>query len=177
MDCEYLVFTAVGADRPGIVAELTALLAERGANVADSRMALLGGEFALIVLVAAPPDGIPALRKDLEASAGRLGLQLILKETRSPAAHRTGRLRSYEVQVHALDHPGIVHAVTAAVRELGGNVVSLETSAYEAAITGAPLFRMSLCADFPGEVTAARLRQALAQVSEAANADIEVRPV
>src|SRR5688572_19690161 len=91
MDSEYLVFTAVGADRPGIVAELTALLAERGANVADSRMALLGGEFALIVLVAAPPEGIPALRQDLEAAAPRLGLQLVLKETGSPAAHRTGR--------------------------------------------------------------------------------------
>ena len=80
------------------------------------------------------------------------------------------------MQVHALDHPGIVHAVTAALRALGGNIVSLDTSASQASVTGAPLFQMQLCADFPAEVTAARLREALDQVSEAANADIEVRP-
>jgi glycine cleavage system transcriptional repressor len=70
-----------------------------------------------------------------------------------------------------------VYAVTAAVRALGGNIVSLETSAYQASVTGAPLFRMELCADFPESVGASRLREALEQVSETANADVEVRPV
>ena len=44
-------------------------------------------------------------------------------------------------------------------------------------LTGAPLFRMTLCADFPPDVSAARLREALSRVSETANADVEVRPV
>ena len=47
----HLVVTAVGRDRPGIVAELTAAVAACRANVADSRMALLGGEFALMMPV------------------------------------------------------------------------------------------------------------------------------
>ena len=177
MNERYLVLTAVGTDRPGIVAEVTALLAERGASVADSRMAVLGGEFALMMLVETPADGSGGIRDELGAVAERLGLQLIVKDTRSPESHRAGRVRSYEVEVHALDHPGIVHAVTAALRELGGNIVSLDTSAYEAAVTGAPLFRMNLSADFPAEISAARLRDVLDQVSEAANADVEVRPV
>lgn len=172
---QYLVVTAVGSDRPGLVAELTALVAQRGANVADSRMALLGGEFALIMLVSAPES--QSLRSDIERVGESLGLQLLIKDTGSPTQHRAGRVRSYEVQVHALDHPGIVHAVTSAVRGLGGNVVSLDTSAYEAAVTGAPLFEMTLAADFPPEISAARLREALEQVSETANADIEVSPV
>ena len=177
MSEKYLVLTAVGTDRPGIVAEITALLAERGANVADSRMAVLGGEFALMMLVETPPDRAAGLRQDVAGVAERLGLQLIVKDTRSPEEHRAGRVRSYEVQVHALDHPGIVHAVTAALRGLGGNIVSLDTTAYQASVTGAPLFRMGLCADFPADVSAARLRETLDQVSEAANADVEVRPV
>jgi glycine cleavage system transcriptional repressor len=175
MPHEYLVLTAVGTDRPGIVSELTALLAERGASVADSRMAVLGGEFALMMLVSAPPEALAAARRELAAAAERLGLEVIVKDTESPTAHRAGRVRSYEVEVHALDHPGIVHAVTAALRDLGGNVVSLETSAYAASVTGTPLFRMSLTADFPEAVTAARLREALDRVSEAANADVDVR--
>jgi glycine cleavage system transcriptional repressor len=177
MSDEYLVLTAVGQDRPGIVSEVTALLAGRGANVADSRMAVLGGDFALMMLVAVPPERAEGLRGELGSLAEELGLELVLRGTRSPAEHRGGQVRSYEVTVHALDHPGIVHAVTTALRELGGNIVALDTSAYQAAVTGAPLFRMSLCADFPAGVSAARLREALTHVSEAANADVEVRPV
>ncbi|MFN3650858.1 MAG: glycine cleavage system protein R [Armatimonadota bacterium] len=174
---EYLVLTAVGTDRPGIVAELTELLASRGASVADSRMALLGGEFAVMMLLSVPADGGQSLREEVSRAGETLGLQTVLKETRSPAAHRAGNVRSYEIQVHALDHPGIVHAFTTAVRGLGGNVVSLDTSAYQAAVTGAPLFRMSLAADFPPEVTAGRLRERLEEVSDAANADVDVRPL
>lgn len=177
MSEQYLVLTAVGADRPGIVAELTAAVAARGANVADSRMAVLGGEFALMMLVAAAEADLQLVRATLSDAADRLELQLIVKETRSPAAHRAGHVRSYEVQVHALDHPGIVHAVTAALQTLGGNVVSLDTSAYQGSMTGAPLFRMTLCGDFPPDVTAARLREALGQVSETANADVDVKPI
>jgi glycine cleavage system transcriptional repressor len=177
MSEKYLVLTAVGTDRPGIVAEVTALLAERGASVADSRMAVLGGEFALMMLVEAPADRAGGIREEVQAVAERLGLQLLVKDTRSPESHRAGRVRSYEVSVHALDHPGIVHAVTAALQGLGGNIVSLDTTAYEASVTGAPLFRMNLSADFPADVSAARLREVLNQVSEAANADVEVKPV
>jgi glycine cleavage system transcriptional repressor len=180
MDEQYLVITAVGRDRPGIVAALTALLAERGANVADSRMAVLGGEFALMALVAAPGEQLAALRRGVAEAAERLGLDLIVRTTESPAAHRASPpeqpVRSYQVEVHALDHPGIVHAVADALRDLGGNIVSLETSAYQASVTGAPLFRMSVATDFPAAVSATRLRETLARVSEAANADVEVRP-
>lgn len=172
---KYLVVTAVGPDRPGIVAGLTALLAERGANVADSRMAILGGEFALIALVSVPEGQLEGTEQAIHAAAAQMGLQILVRPTYSPSEHRAGHVRSYEVSVHALDHPGIVYAVADAVRSLSGNVVSLETSAYQAAVTGAPLFRMALAADFPAEVSASRLREVLAQVSEAANADVEVR--
>jgi glycine cleavage system transcriptional repressor len=173
---QFLVVTAVGSDRPGIVADLTHLLAESGANVADSRMAVLGGEFAVIMLVSAAPDRLAVLRGEMEAVGRRLGLDVLIKDTRSPRSHRAGHVRSYEIAVHALDHPGIVHAVSTALQSLGGNIVSLDTVAYQAAVTGAPLFEMEVSADFPAGITAARLREALEQVSEAANADIEVRP-
>ncbi|MCC2672286.1 MAG: Glycine cleavage system transcriptional antiactivator GcvR [Armatimonadetes bacterium] len=177
MSQEYLVFTALGTDRPGIVADLTQILAGRGLNVADSRMAVLGGEFALMMLVSGAGGQLSEARADVEGACTRLGLQVVIKDTQSPTAHRAGNVRSYEIKVHALDHPGIVHAVTGTLRALGGNVISLNTSAYQAAVTGAPLFEMTVTADFPHDVTAARLRDALDEVSDTANADVEVRPV
>ncbi|MBZ0186776.1 MAG: hypothetical protein K8F91_11050, partial [Candidatus Obscuribacterales bacterium] len=41
-----LLVTAVGEDRPGIVARVTEVLSGHGANLEASRMAILGGEFA-----------------------------------------------------------------------------------------------------------------------------------
>ena len=42
-----LVITALGADRPGIVNELSEALYARQLNIEDSRMSVLGGEFAI----------------------------------------------------------------------------------------------------------------------------------
>ena len=47
---QYQVLTAVGRDRPGLVEKISSLLLGAGANLEDSRMAILGGEFALILL-------------------------------------------------------------------------------------------------------------------------------
>ncbi|MGD0769134.1 MAG: ACT domain-containing protein [Tepidisphaeraceae bacterium] len=48
-----LIITAVGPDRPGIVGELTAHLHAGGANILDSRMVNLRGEFAMLILLEA----------------------------------------------------------------------------------------------------------------------------
>ena len=48
------VLTVLGADRVGIVAGVTALLAEQNVNIEDIRMALMGDLFTMIALFAIP---------------------------------------------------------------------------------------------------------------------------
>ena len=61
------VVSALGPDRPGIVAAVTRVLLEHGANIADSRMGLLNGRFSMMLVVSVP-DGLPERRfaTDLE---------------------------------------------------------------------------------------------------------------
>ena len=47
----FLVLSALGADRTGMVHELTRLVSECGGNLAESRMSALGSEFAMLLLV------------------------------------------------------------------------------------------------------------------------------
>ena len=47
----YLVVSALGTDRPGLVEALSETVVESGCNINDSRMAVLGGEFAIIMLL------------------------------------------------------------------------------------------------------------------------------
>ena len=51
-----LAVTAIGRDRPGIVASVTGALLDLGGNVEDSQMSILGGHFAVMLLVAVPAD-------------------------------------------------------------------------------------------------------------------------
>ena len=46
-----LAVTAIGRDRPGIVAAITSALLEAGGNVDDSQMSILHGHFAVMLIV------------------------------------------------------------------------------------------------------------------------------
>src|SRR5258708_19915436 len=47
--------TAIGRDRPGIVARIARVLLDHGLNIEDSQMRILGGRFALILLLRGGP--------------------------------------------------------------------------------------------------------------------------
>ena len=46
----HFAVTAVGADRPGIVAAVTGAFAEHGCNLEDSSMTILRGQFAMMLV-------------------------------------------------------------------------------------------------------------------------------
>ena len=61
------VLSLTGPDRIGFVEKVTAVLLARGGNVETSRMARLGGEFAVLMLVSMPAEQYPSLEGDLES--------------------------------------------------------------------------------------------------------------
>jgi len=175
MSTAYLVLTALGPDRPGLVAELTHFLTSRGANVEESRMAILGAEFGMLVLVSASDDVLTSIEGDLGAIQKKSGLTIHPRRTRSPHEYRRARVVPCSIVVEALDQPGIVHNVTAAVHALGINIVSLETTAFNAPFTGGILFMLEARVDVPEGRTVAQLRKTLADLAEKEGLDVEVR--
>ncbi len=57
----YLVVTAIGQDHPGIVRSFTKTITEHDCNIEDSRMSILGGEFAMILLLSGHWNAIAKL--------------------------------------------------------------------------------------------------------------------
>jgi glycine cleavage system transcriptional repressor len=171
----HLALAALGPDRPGLVAEVTAYVRERGGNVVDSRMAILGAEFGVLILVSGQAAEIAAIERGLDGLAARTGLAFTAHRTRSPEDHRREAGIPCAVTAEALDHEGIVYAVARALHEAGINIVSLETEAYQAPITGSPLFRMQARVDVPPGATVTQVRRALEAVAEQENLDVEVR--
>jgi glycine cleavage system transcriptional repressor len=118
-----LAVTAIGADRPGIVATVTRVLHERGGNLEDSAMTILGGHFAIVLLVRSADDP-DELRAALEAATADLGLTISVTRTEAGV---TTAAATHLLSVYGADRPGIVAAVTAALAGCGANVTDLET--------------------------------------------------
>lgn len=172
---QYLVLSALGSDRPGLVKDLTDFLADRGANVDDSRMAIFGAEFGIMVLLSGDESSLHRIEREIEDLERMTGTRIMCRRTRSPEEHRKGELRGFSVTVESFDREGIVRAIAAALHGLGANIVSLETTQWNAPFTGATLFRIEVQAEVPGATSLAKVRAALDEVGARENLDIEVR--
>src|SRR3954464_16101682 len=68
-----LALSAIGRDRPGIVAEVTRALLGHSLNITDSQMAVLGGRFTMMLIVTAPEGtDVELVREELERTSERL---------------------------------------------------------------------------------------------------------
>ncbi len=104
---ECLAITASGEDRVGLVEKLTSQITSSGCNIEQSRMGVLGGQFALIMRVTGSREALTALEGRLGPLGEELGLAIIHKWTRERERHAP--VVPYLVEVVALDNPGIVH--------------------------------------------------------------------
>jgi glycine cleavage system transcriptional repressor len=171
----FFVLSCLGPDRPGLVAEVTEYLTSHGGNVEDSRMAILGAEFGILLLASATPEAITSIEAGLRELGERTGLSIQARRTKSPEEHRRAPTIPCAVTAEALDHEGIVRAVARALALAGVNIVSLEATAYAAPVTGSQLFRMEARLDVPPSVGIDGVRKAMDTVADEQNLEIDVR--
>ncbi len=169
------VLSAIGPDRPGLVARITDFLLTRGGNVEDSRMAVLGGDFAVILLFSVDAAGFDAIMRDKERLAAETDLALVLRRTEARPAPPGASLR-WQVKAVALDHPGIVHRLSEALAQQGINIVELDSRVAPAPVSGTPVFSMDATISVPAAVRASDLRATLARIGDEECVDIDVRP-
>jgi glycine cleavage system transcriptional repressor len=121
-----LAVTAIGRDRPGIVAAITSTLLEAGGNVDDSQMSILHGHFAVMLICSVPED---ASLDSLEARLDEIGRELNLGGiTVSPVDDLDrGAGPTHVLTVYGADRPGIVHDTASTLAALGVNITDLRT--------------------------------------------------
>lgn len=172
---ELLVITAVGEDRPGIVDELSHILFEADANIEDSRMSILGGEFAIILLVSGKPETLKEIQDKQNELADALKLKLLIKPTQAKQAHKDKV--PYTIKVVGMDHPGIVHRLSRFLSQHDINIEDLQTESYPAPHTGTPMFAVTMSVDIPGELSTGKLRDEFIQLCDEQNLDAHFSPM
>jgi glycine cleavage system transcriptional repressor len=168
-----LALSAIGRDRPGIVAEVTRALLGHSLNITDSQMAVLGGRFTMMLIVDAP-DGtdLDAVHEELSRTRERLSLDALSLNALAEAADAPAADPSHIVTVYGVDHPGIVHAVSARLAARAVNVTDLETR-----LVGEGLYARVLEVALPLELDPEALATMLAEVGAEQGVEVTVRPL
>lgn len=117
--------TVLGHDRPGIIAQVTGILADLGLNLTDSTMTLLRGHFSMMLVAAGDVEheAVAAALDPLTSDGDLFVAVLEVPEEEAEAS-------SFEpstLTVHGGDKPGIVSQIIGEVAAVGGNVTDLTT--------------------------------------------------
>ncbi|MDG3003216.1 glycine cleavage system protein R [Paludisphaera mucosa] len=171
---ENFVLTVTGPDRIGIVEEVTRLVLVRGGNVETSRMARLGGQFAVLMLVSTPEgkgDGIDA---DFEGLAGR-GYKVAVGHADSDAESHVG-WAPFHIQVDGADHEGIIHEIASLLARHGISIEEMDSESAPAPTSAAPLFAMRALVLVPPDADDA-WTAGIEEIGYRMNLEIDVEPV
>ena len=171
----YLVVSALGEDRPGLVNELSRAIAESECTIISSRMMVLGREFAVILMVQGNWNTLAKLEVQLKRLEQPLGLTIV--------AHRTeerkpqGEVLPYAVEVIALNRPGIVHRLAHFFSSRSIRIEDLTTHSYPAPHTGTPMFSVNLAIGVPADTHIAMLREEFMDFCDELNLDAIMEPI
>ncbi len=165
------VISTIGQDRPGMVNELTEIVHEFNLNIEDSRMTVLGGEFAVLMSVTGDDADLSALERALQRFCESANMAHLFRRT---ADRKPEQSLPYRVRVVAMDHPGIVRGIAGFFSNRQINIRELETETERAAHTGTPIFNLTMTVEVPAGIKIARLRDEFEAFCEAGDLDGEL---
>jgi glycine cleavage system transcriptional repressor len=166
--------SAVGADRPGIVAAVTGAFLEHGCNLEDTSMSILRGHFAMMLVVAAPEGVSQAeLESALGGPAADLDLVVAVRAIDDDVPS-SPEGESWTVSVYGADRPGIVHRVASLLAAEGVNIVDLTTRVI--GDSGRPVYAMILEVTLPAGYEAGALQGKLRDLAGELGVECSLHP-
>ncbi len=177
-NAEQLVISAIGTDRPGIVNEISQLITRNNGNIDDSRMTVLGGEFAIILLISAATADLDNIARTLEQQSSVLKLNIISKRAGKELLEEqiSDNRIPYLVEVIAIDNPGIVYKLADFFSRQQINIQSMQTNRYPAPHTGTLMFAIDMIITIPQQINIGELRDDFLDLCEDMNLDASIEP-
>lgn len=174
MKKKYYALTFVSVDRPGIVAEVTKVLYEKGFNIEDSSSTLLRGFFSMILIVSHETSlSAEDIKNYFSDSCKKYDLSISVKPIEdmiSPIKYD----KTYIISVYGSDKPGIVYKIAKFLSEKRINIVDLQTKV--AGKEDRPLYIMVLEVNIPAGMDESWILS-LKNISNELGTDINVRQI
>jgi len=169
----YAMLSAIGKDKPGIVAGVSGILFEKGCNIEDSTMARLGGDFAIMLMLRLPEGTtVRQIEQELSALQSELSLTIQLTDIRPEDAMEPPESPRHVVSVYGADKPGIVAKITRHLADHSVNITNLTTHVVHHV---QPLYVMLIEVEIPPFVDPAELGKALKDVGREIGVEVSMR--
>jgi glycine cleavage system transcriptional repressor len=172
----HFAVTVIGKDRPGIVADATEILYRLGCNVEDSSCTMLGGDFAMILIVSHERPFVKSRLADEFRAFHDMGLSAYIRPLHGDeVCYHAPQGELCLVSVYGSDKPGIVYRVTKALADMGVNITDLNTRLIGS--KDEPVYVMMLEAALPEGVTIEEAEGLLEKLRMELNVEISVRRI
>jgi len=173
----HFAVTVISKDRPGIVADITEVLYRLGCNIEDSSCTMLGGDFAIILIVSHErPFTKSRLLDEFRSLHEKTGLVThvrVLAEDEICGEKGEGELCL--VSVYGSDQPGIVYRVTRALADRRVNITDLNTRLI--GTKEEPVYVLMLEAILPQEMSVVDVAVLLDNLKKELKVEIGVRSI
>lgn len=173
----HFAVTIISKDRPGIVADTTEVLLKLGCNIEDSSCTMLGGDFAMILIIShEKPFSKSRLSDEFKTLQERTGLVVHLRtlhEDELAPLRDEGELCL--ISVYGSDQPGIVYRVTRALADSKVNITDLNTRLI--GTKEEPVYVLMLEAILPAGLTVTSTSEMLEPLRNELHVEIGVRSI
>ena len=172
-----IVVSAIGKDRPGIVAGVTEALFRAGCNLEDSAMTILESEFAILLISSKPAKiSMKQFQSQLGLLAKKTGLVVQVKEMNVARGKPSGAVRSAIVSASGTDQTGILFRLATVLAKHRVNITDLASRQIPSP-QKATLYAVMIEVVLPKGLALEGLRQALEQVARPMHLDLSVREI
>lgn len=176
---KWFALSAIGHDHPGFVADLAELIYECDCNLEDSSMTILGGEFAVLLLLSGQGDEV---ERRLSTACKRLEwekrLTVFIRPLEGePTPFGAGeRFHLYELQATGLDKAGIVARIARCLADHSVNITHMETHSRPEPGSGTAIYTMRIQMAFPEQVQPRTLQEQLERIADELHIHIDLAP-
>ena len=171
-----IVIVLVGGERPNLLQTLTQLVLNFGGNIEDSRMASLGGQIALIMLVRlGSSHNMEGLEQSLQALEQE-GFTITVRPVVETGPREAPAYSYHVLSVKGADHEGIVNSYAELLSGMGVKISELDSRVSPSPLSGAPLFSMRAALQIPVDTAVEEIQERLSKVAEEHSVRVSLEP-
>ncbi len=169
MQNSHLILNAIGKNQLGITNAITKLCLKAKASIMDSRIANMGDECVISMLLAGSWGAIAKVETAIPNLEKKLGLHFTTRRTRLTTPEE--KYLQYTVQITTIDRLGIMHELTSFFYAQGISIEDINSETYIASRTNTTMFRLSMTINIPESAHIITLREQFITYCEEKNLD------
>ena len=172
MSHKNLIVTLISDDKPGIVSQVSKVIAKHNGNWLDSHLVQLAGKFTGLLRLDVPEEAIKVLTQDLKALSVK-GIDTLIEEESQQSIDYSDTIN---FELSGPDRKGIVSEISKAFQAVDVNIDEIQTHCSSTPWSGEPLFEAKGTLLIPQSLSLDTLQEKLAKIEDQLAVDIRFSP-